>query len=98
MGRLNHVWKRRLLAGAAMTAMACAAPLAARAQIFARTPAPPTIPPGPADQALGKDGFYLEADTVLRDEDKHTITAKGSVEARYNGKVLRADELHDDQS
>ncbi|MGZ3274670.1 MAG: LPS-assembly protein LptD [Caulobacteraceae bacterium] len=80
-----------------MTAMVCAAPLAARAQVFARTPGPPALPPGPADQALGKEGFYLEADTVIRDEDNHTITAKGSVEARYNGKVLRADELHDNQ-
>jgi LPS-assembly protein len=98
MGRLNHVWKRRLLAGAAVLASVCAAPLAAQAQVFARTPAPPPIPPGPADQALGKEGFYLEADVIIRDDEHHTITAKGSVEARYNGKVLRADELHDDQT
>jgi LPS-assembly protein len=87
-----------LLAGAAVLASVCAAPLAAQAQVFARTPAPPPIPPGPADQALGKEGFYLEADVIIRDDEHHTITAKGSVEARYNGKVLRADELHDDQT
>jgi LPS-assembly protein len=98
MGRLNHVWKRRLLAGAGLLALVCTAPLAARAQVFARTPGPPPIPPGPADQALGTDGFYLEADTIIRDDEHHTVTAKGSVEARYNGKVLRADEIHDDQT
>lgn len=98
MGRLNHVWKRRLLTGAAAFALAGAAPMAAQAQLFARTPNPAPLPPGPADQALGKDGFYLEADTIIRDDEHHTVTAKGSVEARYNGKVLRADELHDDQT
>jgi len=73
-------------------------PLAARAQLFARVPSPAPLPPGPADQALGTDGFYLEADTIIRDDENHTITAKGSVEARYNGKVLRAAEIHDDQA
>jgi LPS-assembly protein len=98
MGRLNHLWKRRLLAGAAAVALVGATPIAARAQLFARTPSPAPLPPGPADQALGKDGFYLEADTVTRDDEHHTITARGSVEARYNGKVLRADQLDDDQT
>src|SRR6185437_14277297 len=93
-----HLWKRRLLAGAAALALAGATPLAAQAQLFARTPSPPSLPPGPADQAIGKDGFYLEADTVIRDDEHHTVTAKGSVEARYNGKVLRADQLDDDQT
>jgi LPS-assembly protein len=98
MGRLNHVWKWRLLAGTAALALVGATPIAARAQLFARTPSPAPLPPGPADQALGKDGFYLEADTIIRDDENHTVTAKGSVEARYNGKVLRADEIHDDQT
>lgn len=75
--------------GSAALALVCAAtPLAARAQ------APAPLPPGPADQAIG-DGFYLEADTVIRDDEKHTWTAIGSVELRYHGKVLRADELDD---
>jgi LPS-assembly protein len=87
-----------LLAGAATLALVSTTPMAARAQLFARTPSPAPLPPGPADQALGEDGFYLEADTVIRDDEHHTVTAKGSVEARYKGKVLRADEVHDDQT
>ena len=98
MGRLNHVWKRGLLAGAGALALVSTTPIAAHAQLFARTPSPAPLPPGPADQAIGTDGFYLEADTIIRDDEHHTIVAKGSVEARYNGKVLRADELHDDQT
>jgi len=98
MGRLNHVWKRRLLAGAGALALAGATPMVARAQLFARVPSPAPLPPGPADTALGKDGFYLEADTMIRDDEHNTLTAKGSVEARYNGKVLRADEIDVDQS
>jgi LPS-assembly protein len=97
MGRLIHVSKRRLLAGAAVAFACAAAPLAAQAQI-ARVPGPPPIPPGPADQALGEDGFYLEADTMIRDDERHTLVAKGSVEARHQGKVLRADELDFDQA
>jgi LPS-assembly protein len=86
---LNNVWKRRLLlGGAAVASVFAAAPVSALAQ----TP----IPPGPADQAIGA-GFYLEADVIIRDEDRHTLTAKGSVEARYEGKVLRADELDENQ-
>ena len=92
MGRLNHVWKTRLLAGAAALALVCTTSVAARAQ------APAPLPPGPADQTLGADGFYLEADVIIHDDEHHTVTAKGSVEARYNGKILRADELNDDQT
>src|ERR1700744_3129868 len=88
MGRLNHVWKSRLLLGAAALALIGAgAPLSARAQIFARTQSPPALPEGPADQAIGK-GFYMEADTMIRDVEHHTWTAKGSVEARNEGKIL----------
>lgn len=98
MGRLNQVWKWRLLAGAAALALVGAKPMTAQAQLFARTPNPAPLPPGPADTALGKDGYYLEADTVIRDDVHHTITARGSVEARYNGKVLRTDEFVYDQN
>ncbi len=73
-------------------------PIAARAQLFARVPSPAPLPSGPADKAIGADGFYMEADTMIRDDEHHTLTAKGSVEARYNGKVLRADQLDVDQS
>jgi LPS-assembly protein len=98
MGRLNHVWKSRLLLGtAALALIGAAAPLSAQAQIFARTQAPAALPEGPADQAIG-GGFYMEADTMIRDVENHTWTAKGSVEARNGGKVLRADEVDYDQA
>jgi LPS-assembly protein len=55
-------------------------------------PAAPKPPPA-TDDALGEHGFYLEADTVIRD-DKHNVwIARGQVEARYEGRVLRADEV-----
>jgi LPS-assembly protein len=75
-----------LLAGAAAWSFLCALSLSRSAE------AQP-LPPGPADQAVGSDGFYMEADTMIRDDAHHTWVAKGSVEARYQGKVLRADEL-----
>ena len=119
MGRLNQVWKRRLLSGVALACVLAAVPLAAQAQNPAPIPLGPTdqaqnpapipfgpagqtqkpapIPLGPADQAIGS-GVYLEADTVIRDDANHTWIAKGSVEARYKGKVVRADELDIDQA
>ena len=87
-----------MLAGAGVLALVGATPIAARAQLFARVPSPAPLPSGAADKALGTDGFYLEADTMIRDDEHNTLTAKGAVEARYNGKVLRADELDIDQS
>ncbi|HEY4030164.1 MAG TPA: LPS assembly protein LptD, partial [Caulobacteraceae bacterium] len=87
-----------MLTGATALAMVGTAPVAAQAQAFARSQAPAALPPGPADQALGSDGFYLEADVIIRDDEHHTVTAKGSVEGRYNGKVLRANELDYDQT
>jgi len=87
-----------LLAGATALAFVSTAPIAAQAQVFGRSQAPAPLPPGPADQALGSEGFYLEADVIIRDDEHHTVTAKGSVEGRYNGKVLRADELDYDQT
>jgi LPS-assembly protein len=46
-----------------------------------------------SDQLLGNDGFYMEADTVIHDEENKTWTARGSVESRYQGRTLRADEV-----
>jgi LPS-assembly protein len=50
------------------------------------------VPP-PADDALGQHGFYMEADTVIRDDKKKIWTAEGSVEGRYQGRVIRADKV-----
>lgn len=61
---------------------------------------PPKAPAAQApDDGLRGDGLYLEADTLTSDEDTHRLTAKGAVEARWRGRVLRADELdYDNQS
>jgi len=60
-------------------------------------PMHPAPPPPPAavveDDGLAGGGFYLEADSLFRDDIRHTTRAEGSVEARYQGKVLRADEV-----
>jgi LPS-assembly protein len=53
---------------------------------------PPPAPP-PPDDALGQHGFYLEADTLVRDDKNKIWTAEGSVEGRYQGRVIRADKL-----
>ncbi|HEX4182292.1 MAG TPA: LPS-assembly protein LptD, partial [Caulobacteraceae bacterium] len=56
-------------------------------------PAPVATPPPPANDALGQHGFYLEADSLTRDDKNNTWTARGQVEARYQGRVLRGDEV-----
>ena len=76
-----------MLAGVAAWTVLCAVSLGRPAA------AQPALPPGPADKAVGSDGFYMEADSMIRDDEHHTWVAKGSVEARYQGKVLRADEV-----
>lgn len=53
-------------------------------------PKPAALPP---DDALRGGGFYLEADALTQDDTHNRIIAEGSVEARYQGRVLRADEL-----
>lgn len=61
--------------------------------------APPPIVPGAAPQygALGERGVYLEADQLEQSEDGNAVTARGHVEARYQGRTLRADELFYDR-
>jgi LPS-assembly protein len=54
---------------------------------------PPATNAPTADELLGQTGFYIEADTLIRDDQAHTWTARGSVEARYNGRTLRANEV-----
>ena len=56
------------------------------------TPASKPAPPAP-DDGLKGGGFYLEADTLIQDDANRKVIAEGSVEARYQGRVLHADEL-----
>ena len=58
------------------------------------TPPPPAPrPPPEADDALGPQGFYLEANSLTRDDKNNTWIARGQIEARYHGHVLRGDEV-----
>ena len=40
-----------------------------------------------------QSGVVIEADTWTRDEEKDIVTVEGNVEARYEGRVLKADKL-----
>ena len=42
------------------------------------------------DDGLGPRDVYLQADELIDDRDRKTVTAIGSVEARYQGRTLRA--------
>ena len=91
----------RFSAGTAMLALAATlAPGAARAQgvdapvaTKGPTPAPAAAPAPPVDEGLGERGFYMETDLLIRDGASKTVTARGGVEARYQGRTLRADEV-----
>jgi LPS-assembly protein len=62
----------------------------AKASKAASTKAPATPA---ADDGLGPKDVYLEADTLVDDRPQKTITATGHVEARYQGRTLRADKV-----
>ena len=92
--------KRRLrnglLAGVAVGLMLAPA---AYAQIAAqRAPPPKLITPPPGDDGLAGGGFYLEADELTQDNVTHHVNAKGGVEARYNGRTLRAESVDYDSA
>jgi len=61
-------------------------------------PQPKVISPPPPDDGLQGGGFYMEADVLTQDNVSHRYTATGSVEARYNGKVLRAESVEYDEA
>lgn len=63
-----------------------------------QVPPPKVIAPPPPDDGLQGDGFYMEADVLTQDNVSRHYTATGSVEARYNGKVLRADSVTYDEA
>jgi LPS-assembly protein len=80
----------RLLAGVA--GLVLAASSAHAQQSLATVPPVPVVKAAPAD-GLGTEGYYLESDLLIRDDKAHTLTAQGDVEARYEGRTLRADEV-----
>ena len=79
-----------LLAGAALCILAGGAQARPLSSMAAQPKAPPAKAP---DDALGTQGFFLESDSLLRDEPHHRVLAEGSVEARYRGRVVRSDSL-----
>jgi LPS-assembly protein len=62
-------------------------------QADAAPPPPPPAPPPQASDGLGQHGFYLEANSLTRDDKNDLWIARGQVEARYQGRVLRGDEV-----
>ena len=52
-----------------------------------------TTPAAEPDDGLRGGGFYLEADSLLRNDVTHHVIAEGAVEARYKGRVIRAESL-----
>jgi LPS-assembly protein len=99
----KHSLRQALLVGVLAVAFA---PLLAHASPR-ELPLPPLPPmhaviPAPAapapDDGLQGGGFYLEADQVIDDDTNHIVSAHGQVEARYNGRVLRADDVVYNQS
>lgn len=81
--------RRALLAGVGLAALTFGVAFAQDAPTATAADAERTI----IDDGLGAQGFYLEADTVTRDDTAHTITAVGGVESRYRGRVLRAEKV-----
>ncbi len=77
-----------LLAGVA--ALACHGVADAQLQGNVRNRA---APPPLADDGLGPRDLLLEADSVAQDQPRNLVTATGHVQARYQGKTIRADRL-----
>jgi LPS-assembly protein len=66
----------------------------ALAEPLAKMMTPPAKPAAPVpDDGLRGGGFYLEAQALIDDDAHHKVIAEGAVEARYRGRVIRADEL-----
>jgi LPS-assembly protein len=80
-----------LLSSAASWALACAGAAHAQ-QSLVSIPPTPVVSAAPSD-GLGDEGYYLESDLLIRDDVNQKMTAQGSVEARYQGRTLRADQV-----
>lgn len=107
-GARGDLGKLRLLMGCALAALfAASAAAQSTTELPVRSPdtaapvlpsdvprtRPAAKPPATADDALGQHGFYLEADSLMRDDRNNLWTALGAVEARYQGRILRGDQV-----
>ncbi len=79
----------RILAIVGVALAACLPPAAANAQFGPTTHSAAPLP----DDGLGPRDAMLQADTLIDDRDTNTVTAEGRVEARMQGRTLRADKL-----
>jgi LPS-assembly protein len=82
---------RTARAGLLALAVAC---LAAWPHLVA-APAAAETPPAAADstQAKPQDKLVIDADELVYDKDKNTVTAEGSVQLFYQGRLLQADKV-----
>jgi LPS-assembly protein len=93
-GRAGLALTASVLALAALPVLASASPREAPLPpLPTYAPKPATKPPPPPDDGLADSGFYLEANELADDDANQKVTARGQVEARYQGRVLRADEV-----
>ncbi len=83
----------RLGAGLALTLLAGAAEAKTLSAMAPRTADATKSAKSSIDDGLAGGGFFLEADTLTRNEDTHHVVASGGVEARYKGRVLRAEHV-----
>ena len=74
------------------------AAVAACAQLFAGPAAAQTPPPAQSTQAKPQDKLVIDADELVYDKDKNTISAVGSVQLFYQGRVLQADRVTYDRA
>lgn len=88
--------KRSLLAGAALASL-CAGSAVAQTAPIATAPAGARPPAPAASDGLAPGAIYIEADQVTRQDEAQKTIASGDVEARYDGRNLRADSLTYDQ-
>ena len=86
-----------LLCGAAIGVLAASSALADPVSAVRLPIASAAVPTAATavtdDDGLGENGFYLEANTVIRDDNAKIIAARGAVGGRYQGRTIRAQEL-----
>jgi LPS-assembly protein len=88
----------RRLERAAIALLLAIAAVAACAQLAAGPAAAQTSPPAQSAQAKPQDKLLIDADELVYDKDKNTISAVGSVQLFYEGRVLQADRVTYDRA
>ncbi|HEX9169135.1 MAG TPA: LPS-assembly protein LptD [Roseiarcus sp.] len=78
---------------AALLALAVVWLAGAGADLIAGAAAAETAPATTTTQAKPQDKLVIDADELVYDKDKNTVTAQGSVQLFYQGRVLQADKV-----